>query len=45
MELTGLLITFSRGGEPFKEIVDIADLVKNTVLRTSGSGRWKRNSS
>lgn len=36
MELTGLLITFSRGGEPFKEIVDIADLVKNTVLRSVG---------
>jgi len=36
MELTGLLLTFSKGGEPFKEIIDIADLVKNTVLRSVG---------
>ncbi|NPU84501.1 MAG: PAS domain-containing protein [Syntrophaceae bacterium] len=34
MDLTGLLITFAKGGEPAKAVVDIGDMLKNTVLRS-----------
>lgn|GEM_PF-1079135 len=35
-ELTGRLLTFSKGGDPIKEITDIGNLIKNEVLRNAG---------
>jgi len=35
-ELTGRLITFSKGGDPIKEITDIGNLIKDAVLRNAG---------
>ncbi|MEA3279703.1 MAG: ATP-binding protein [Thermodesulfobacteriota bacterium] len=35
-ELTARLITFSRGGEPVKEVISIGDLVKNSVRSVLG---------
>jgi hypothetical protein len=36
MELTSLLITFSRGGEPVREVVDIGEMLKDAVSKNIG---------
>ncbi|MDD5475873.1 MAG: PAS domain S-box protein [Syntrophales bacterium] len=38
-ELTGRLITFSRGGLPWKKITDVADVIKDAVHRIVNVGR------